>query len=694
MPKRTASLIEKNFPAIVLCCMVAGFLLRWVGLQTAAFNMDEAVLSAFASQTVHIGRFHLTGIRTSFGFHNPPFLIYLVTPFFWISRSPLLAMTFLAVLATAAIGLTADAARRIFGPREGIVAAAILTFSPLAIEHSRRLWGHDTIIFWTALAIYGVVRWMQDYETRERIESKGRTWFSGWLFLSMLATASAQACHLTGAFLWAYPLGAMVLLAFRLRGTGAMRHFRRRTMLCVLAGLFFLAVIYAPWVIADARGSPPFAEMRQVLELATGQNPGGENLTPVPAEQCWVGILADSWHHAQIGVMLDAFFQERPVLSVIMMLMRALSGFVMLGGTLYLLGPLRLTWLASFPAQGFRVLLLAGILPPVLVFTILPVTSVPPYQLPVLIPAVILAACFIPKIFEKFGLHTKKPTSLLWVLLVFYALAGTTYTAQTRHYVVSATPSETIHASYGQKRALVRRIIRDGEGENFTIMQEARPPEQGIDIWLSYIYYVLTGKNQSPLSTNAPVIYLMHDSGIILADKANAFLNKQQAIEHFGPLLLYRFEGHEADQWRAITRNQRPDQGFMHRVRTRTVVNSDWQVRHHKHHFQLYWGISGKRTIEASCTDPHFGIEQLADQFEMHRSTLYRQFKRQFNITPSQYLLRLRINVALDRLNSSNLSLVEIAESSGYRDPGYFGKVIQAATGYTPGQLRKRESDK
>ncbi len=99
-----------------------------------------------------------------------------------------------------------------------------------------------------------------------------------------------------------------------------------------------------------------------------------------------------------------------------------------------------------------------------------------------------------------------------------------------------------------------------------------------------------------------------------------------------------------------------------------------------------------KSTIEKSYADPFFGIEQLAEQFKIHRSTLYRQFRNHFNITPSQYLARLRINTALAKLTDSEKSLAQIAEESGYRDLSYFGKVINAATGYTPGELRKLNS--
>lgn len=47
------------------------------------YRLDEAITSAFASKIATAREFPLVGLKTSFGFHNPPTIFYLAAPIFF-----------------------------------------------------------------------------------------------------------------------------------------------------------------------------------------------------------------------------------------------------------------------------------------------------------------------------------------------------------------------------------------------------------------------------------------------------------------------------------------------------------------------------------------------------------------------------------------------------------------------------------
>jgi len=128
--------------AALLICVAAGFALRVTNLDLAAFHADEAQLAHRATLAGALGPrtwgeyFHFFprhGLLTSFGFHNPPLLIYLTAPFFALVRDPRFAMAGFALAGAIAIWLTALTAWRLWGARAAVVAGALVAFSPNAI---------------------------------------------------------------------------------------------------------------------------------------------------------------------------------------------------------------------------------------------------------------------------------------------------------------------------------------------------------------------------------------------------------------------------------------------------------------------------------------------------------------------------------------------------------------------------------
>ncbi|MEX3011114.1 GlxA family transcriptional regulator [Hoeflea sp. TYP-13] len=78
----------------------------------------------------------------------------------------------------------------------------------------------------------------------------------------------------------------------------------------------------------------------------------------------------------------------------------------------------------------------------------------------------------------------------------------------------------------------------------------------------------------------------------------------------------------------------------------------------------------------------------LAEDVGMSPRNFSRRFKQVTNESPHDYLRRVRMEAAKDLFRDRDLSLSEIADRVGYRDPGSFMKAFRKETGLTPGEFR------
>ena len=87
--------------------------------------------------------------------------------------------------------------------------------------------------------------------------------------------------------------------------------------------------------------------------------------------------------------------------------------------------------------------------------------------------------------------------------------------------------------------------------------------------------------------------------------------------------------------------------------------------------------------------DPTFDINTLAAMMKTSRWTLRRLFRENLRITPSRFLIDMRMNYAIHLLKETHLPIAEIARRSGFTDPEYFYKAIRRYTGVQPSKLRQ-----
>ncbi len=84
----------------------------------------------------------------------------------------------------------------------------------------------------------------------------------------------------------------------------------------------------------------------------------------------------------------------------------------------------------------------------------------------------------------------------------------------------------------------------------------------------------------------------------------------------------------------------------------------------------------------------HTTLKYYADFCNLSVSRFSRVFKKETDVAPSEYLITARIEKAKQLLAETDLSVLEVAEKTGFYDQSYFGRVFKKHTGISPGKFR------
>ena len=84
-------------------------------------------------------------------------------------------------------------------------------------------------------------------------------------------------------------------------------------------------------------------------------------------------------------------------------------------------------------------------------------------------------------------------------------------------------------------------------------------------------------------------------------------------------------------------------------------------------------------------------IDMLAEMCFMSKSTFHRRFLAEFQMPPTAYHLKMRIQKSQVLLQSGMYTVEQVAELMGFCDTGYFSRMFKKLTGITPGEFRKQK---
>ena len=91
----------------------------------------------------------------------------------------------------------------------------------------------------------------------------------------------------------------------------------------------------------------------------------------------------------------------------------------------------------------------------------------------------------------------------------------------------------------------------------------------------------------------------------------------------------------------------------------------------------------GMRYIDTNFCDPDFSFDAPCYFANMSRAYFNRIFKKEYGITPTQYIQKKRIDKAILLLGNSDYTREEIATFCGFNDVKYFYTIFKKVTGKT-----------
>ena len=101
------------------------------------------------------------------------------------------------------------------------------------------------------------------------------------------------------------------------------------------------------------------------------------------------------------------------------------------------------------------------------------------------------------------------------------------------------------------------------------------------------------------------------------------------------------------------------------------------------------WAKELKEIIQDQI-DTNITLKQLSKDLDINPAYLSREFSKYFNdLSFGEYIRKLRIEKAIEYLNSSNYSLTKIAYLTGFSDQSHFTRIFKKHTGQNPSVYKK-----
>ena len=86
-------------------------------------------------------------------------------------------------------------------------------------------------------------------------------------------------------------------------------------------------------------------------------------------------------------------------------------------------------------------------------------------------------------------------------------------------------------------------------------------------------------------------------------------------------------------------------------------------------------------------------VEKYAEEHNFTPSWFIQNFKQVTKVTPMQYIMSLRINNAMNMLDTTKYNVTQIAMAVGYDNSHYFSRLFKKYTGMTPLEYRNRNKE-
>lgn len=131
---------------------------------------------------------------------------------------------------------------------------------------------------------------------------------------------------------------------------------------------------------------------------------------------------------------------------------------------------------------------------------------------------------------------------------------------------------------------------------------------------------------------------------------------------------------------------QHIERHFSHEIRQSYENRAYFEYQNNNHADELISEV--QHWLQENYAE-NISIEALAKKYDISERHFSRRFKKATHQTPSAYLMTVRINMAIDLLQKTNLSIHEIAYQIGFSDISYFSALFKKQLSVTPSEYRK-----
>lgn len=100
--------------------------------------------------------------------------------------------------------------------------------------------------------------------------------------------------------------------------------------------------------------------------------------------------------------------------------------------------------------------------------------------------------------------------------------------------------------------------------------------------------------------------------------------------------------------------------------------------------------FKAKQYIFSNYHKCNLTVSDIAKSCAVSRATLFRIFKNSLNLSPQQYINKVRLEVAGELLIKTDCKIKIISVSAGYENQLYFSKFFKAKYGLSPSQFRNK----
>ncbi len=364
--------------------------LRLSRLDLVEFKLDEAKHCKLALDLLQ-GHLPMVGSISSLGMAKPPLMTYLMAIPLSISKDPVLATGFVALLNVGAVIGCYLLAKRYFGERVGLISSLLFAVSPWAVIYSRKIFTADLLPPFTVLFFWALFAAI----VRRRYR---------WLVLAFFWLACL--IQINPVAISYFPLLIALLFIYR----------SRIKPMPLLGGLLAFAMMFVPYIYYDVTHG--MASLKTVLEVS-----GAPAELDFDSVKYAVQLIAGYGYHSLAGKSFERFLSQRADLAWL----DALETALFFGGLVYLIWQVIRGWRLKREIAAYLILLL-WFLTPVLVTARHSIPLYPHYFTMLYPVQFITIALFVERALEwsaSLPSHLPLPrlaTALLWASILAIAL--------------------------------------------------------------------------------------------------------------------------------------------------------------------------------------------------------------------------------------------------------------------------------